>query len=194
MTERARMDETLGMLRADFDRQAGRSVALPIAGALVWAGVGLAALVLPERPATLALLFGSGAIFPLGLAVAALLRERLLDNRNPLARLMGLCVLMINLLWALHLTLLAGDPRYLPLSLGIGLGLHWVVFSWVIQHPVGIIHAVVRTALATGLWWLFPAHPITAVAAAVVIAYLYAITALASRRLHAERAEVRPLM
>lgn len=187
------MDDTLGMLRADFERQAGRSLALPIAGALVWMGVGLVALVLPERPATLALLFGSGAIFPLGLAVAALLRERLLDNRNPLARLMGLCVLMVNLLWALHLTLLAGDASYLPLSLGIGLGLHWVVFSWIIQHPVGIVHAVMRTVLATGLWWLFPAHPITAVAAAVVVAYLYAITALASRQLHTDRAEIRPL-
>jgi hypothetical protein len=44
------MDETLGMLCADFERQAGRSLILPIVGALVWAGAGLAALVLPKRP------------------------------------------------------------------------------------------------------------------------------------------------
>jgi hypothetical protein len=44
------------------------------------------------------------------------------------------------------------------------------------------VHTVLRTALATGLWWLFPVHPITAVAAAVVMAYLYAIAALATRR------------
>ncbi|PDW00235.1 DUF7010 family protein [Candidatus Chloroploca asiatica] len=176
------MDHPLTTLRADFDAQAGRSLALPLAGAIVWAVIGLAALLLPQRPATLLLLFGSGAIFPLGLALAALLRERLLDNTNPLAKLMGLCVLMVNLLWALHLTLLSRDPALLPLSLGIGLGLHWIVFSWIIQHPLGIVHTVLRTVLATGLWWLFPVHPITAVAAAVVLAYLYSIVALATRR------------
>jgi hypothetical protein len=176
------VDQTLTTLRADFDAQAGRSLALPLAGALVWAVIGIAALFLPQRPATLLLLFGSGAIFPLGLALAALLRERLMNNTNPLATLMELCVLMVNLLWALHFTLLIRDPALLPLSLGIGLGLHWIVFGWIIGHPLGIVHTVLRTALATGLWWLFPAHPISAVAAAVVVAYLYAIGALATRR------------
>lgn len=176
------MNELLAALRADYDRHAGRSLSLPIAGALVWAVVGLASLVLPERPATLALLFATGAIFPLGLAIARPLGERLMDNPNPMARLMAMCVLMVNLLWALHLSLLARDPAYVPLSLGIGLGLHWVVFSWIINHPLGTIHAVLRTALVTGLWWLFPAHPIPAVAAAVVVSYLYAIGALAARR------------
>lgn len=175
-------EKALQVLRAEFDRHAGRSIALPLAGAIVWAVVGIAALLLPTRPATLVLLFGSGAIFPLGLGLAALLRERLLDNPSPLARLMALCVLMVNLLWALHLTLLGQNPAYVPLSLGIGLGLHWIVFSWIINHPLGIIHALLRTALATGLWWLFPEQPITAVAAAVVVSYLYSIAALIARR------------
>lgn len=118
------MHGPLGAVRADFDRQAGRSLALPLAGAIIWTIVGIAALFLPLRPAILLLLFGSGAIFPLGLALARLLHERLLDNSNPLARLMALCILMVNLLWALHLTLLNRDPALLPLSLGIGLGLH----------------------------------------------------------------------
>lgn len=188
------MNDSLETLRADFDAQAGRSLALPLAGALVWAVIGLAALFLPQRPATLLLLFGSGAIFPLGLALAALLRERLMNNTNPLAKLMGLCVLMVNLLWALHLTLLSRDPALLPLSLGIGLGLHWIVFSWIIQHPLGIVHTVLRTGLATGLWWLFPVYAITVVAAAIVIAYLYAIAALATRRRNNQPAvEVQPV-
>jgi hypothetical protein len=124
------MHTTLDVLRADFDVQAGRSLALPIAGAVVWAVVGTSVLILPPRPATFVLLFGSGAIFPLGIAIAALLRERLLSNRNPLAQLMALCVLMVNLLWALHLMLLVrGDAAILPLSLGIGLGLNWIVFG-----------------------------------------------------------------
>ncbi|MBX3000348.1 MAG: hypothetical protein KF893_17625 [Caldilineaceae bacterium] len=171
----------LTVLRAEFIQAAGRSLSLPIAGALVWTIVGIAALILPQSTATYVLLFGSGAIFPIGLAVARVLGENLIANTNPLSRLMGLCVLMVNLLWALHLTLLFTEARVFPLSLGIGLGLHWVVFSWIIGHPVGTIHAVLRTFLATGLWWLLPAHPISAVALGVVVAYGYAIFILIRR-------------
>jgi hypothetical protein len=171
----------LTALRAAFEAEAGRALALPIAGAMVWAGVGLAALGLPHRTATFALLFASGAIFPLGLAIARGLGENPLASSNPLSRLMGLSVLMVNLLWALHLTLLFTESGLFPLSLGIGLGLHWVVFSWVIGHPVGTIHAVLRTVLATGLWWALPAHPISAVSLGVVMAYGFSIVVLLRR-------------
>lgn len=64
--------------------------------------------------------------------------------------------LMVSLLWAVHITLLFAAPSFIPLTLGIRLGLHWVIFSWIIDHPVGIIHAVVRTALVTAAWRLLP--------------------------------------
>ena len=126
----------------------------------------------------------TGAIFPIGLLVAVVLGERLLNNTNPLAKLMGMCVLMVNLLWAVHITLLYIAPTLISLTLGISLGLHWIVFSWIIQHPLGIIHTIARTILITAAWWLFPEHRISAVAGAVVITYLYAIIALRSRRLN----------
>ncbi len=157
---------------------------MPIAGAIVWTIAGVAALVLPSNTATFVLLFSTGAIFPLGLLLARALSEKLVDNSNPLARLMGLAVLMVNLLWALHLTLFSQDMALLPLSLGIGLGIHWVVFSWIIGNPLGTIHAIGRTALTTALWWLLPGQPQAAVAAGVVIAYLYSIVALGRRKLN----------
>lgn len=172
---------SIEMLRADYEAQAGRSLALPIAGATVWAIVAVAGLILPNRPATLFLLFATGAMFPLALVLSRLLGERLLDNTSPLAKLMGLSVLMVNLLWALHLTAVFDAPAYVPLTIGIGLGLHWVTFSWVIGHPVGVVHAVARTLLVTAAWWLFSDARIAAVAAAVVIAYLYSIVVLAGR-------------
>ena len=52
------------------------------------------------RTATFVLLFGTGAIFPVALGLSRLLRERILYNTNPLAKLMALSVLMVNLLWA----------------------------------------------------------------------------------------------
>ena len=182
LSRRTSAPDHLAALRTDFDDHAGRSLALPVAGAIVWSAIGVAALVLPPTTASLLLLFGTGTIFPLGLAVAQLLGERLIDNPSPLAALMGRCVLMVNLLWAVHLTVFAVAPTYLPLTVGIGLGLHWIVFGWIIGDPVGLIHAMTRTALVAAAWWLIPTHRISAVAAAVVATYGYAIYALATRR------------
>ncbi|MCZ2860859.1 CPBP family intramembrane metalloprotease [Blastococcus sp. VKM Ac-2987] len=170
-------------LRADFARHAGRSLALPLAGAFVWAVVGIVTLFLPASTATLVLPFATGAIFPLGMVIAQRLGERLLDNPSVLAGLTGRCVIMVNLLWAVHLTVFALAPSHLPLTLGIGLGLHWVAFGWIIGHPLGLVHAIARTLSVTAAWWLVPDHRISAVAAAVVISDGYALCALATRPL-----------
>ena len=175
------MHTTLSTLRSDYDVHAGRSIALPGAGAIAWTVVALSGLFLAPRPATLVLLVATGLVFPLALALARPLGERLVDNPNPLATLMGRSVLMVNLLWAVHLTLLAHDWSFLPLTLAIGLGLHWVVFGWVIAHHVGLVHAVGRTLLVTVAWWAFPDARVSAVAIAVVAAYAYAIVVLARR-------------
>jgi len=176
------MHHPLTTLRQEYDRHAGRSIALPIAGAIVWTVVAIAGAVLEARPATFVLLFGTGLAFPLALALARPLGEHLIDNPSPLAGLMGRSVVMVNLLWAVHLTLAVQDWAYLPLTLGIGLGLHWVVFGWVIGHPVGLVHAALRTVLVTAAWWAFPDARVSAVAAAVVLTYGYALAVLASRR------------
>lgn len=95
----------LDFYRKDFEQSANRSVSLPIAGAIVWLAAGLLSTQLSDRMGVLVLIFGSGVIFPLGLLVARLRGESLVSSANPLAKLMGLCVLMVNLLWAVHIPL-----------------------------------------------------------------------------------------
>jgi len=58
---------TLEEYRKDFDISANRSVSMPIAGAIVWLVVGLLSTQLDEEAGVLALLFGTGAIFPVAL-------------------------------------------------------------------------------------------------------------------------------
>src|SRR5690625_4102651 len=113
------MTAALAHLRADYDTQAGKSLALPLAGATVWAAAGIVSLFVSPRNATFVLILATGVIFPLGLLFARVLRENLLNNTNPLAKLMALCVLMVNLLWAVHLTLLYTAPNLIPLTLEI---------------------------------------------------------------------------
>jgi len=157
-------------------------MSLPIAGMTVWCVVAVLGVVLPPKAAILALVFATGAIFPLALAIARWRGEQLLENANPLAKLMGICVLMVNLLWAVHIPLLMHAPQFVPLSLGIALGLHWMVYSWIIGHPLGYRHAILRTAGLAAVWFAFPAHPVTASAVVVVAAYAITIGEMRLRR------------
>ena len=87
---------------------------------------------------------------------------------------MGTCVVMVNLLWAVHIPLVIYAPTFVPLSLGIGLGLHWMVYSWIIAHPLGYQHAILRTIGLLAVWFAVPAHLVTA--SALVIVATYAVT------------------
>jgi len=172
---------TLNELREDFERGANRSVSMPLAGAIVWLGVALLSLVFEPPISTLILLFGTGAIFPLGMLISKVRNEALISSKNPLAVLIGQGVIMVNLLWAVHIPLFLYAPSFVPLSLGIGLGLHWVLYSWIVGHPVGLIHAILRTALVIVAWSMFPEQQILAVGLAIVVAYSLSIYQMLTR-------------
>lgn len=173
------MNDTLDALRHDYRLRTGRSIALPLAGTVVWTVVGCAGAVLPASTAALVLLFGSGVIFPLGLLLGRLLGEDVMGRENPLSRLMGAAVGMVNLLWPIHILFYLRDPSSLPLTVGIALGIHWIVFGWIAGHPAGAFHAVARTALVTAVWIALPEMRFVAVPAAVVGVYAVTIAWLA---------------
>jgi hypothetical protein len=175
------MSETLYDLRLAYEQETNRSLSMSRAGAFVWLVIAVCGYLLPENRATVAMLFGTGLIFLLALLVAKLGGENLTGRLNPLSRLMGLSVLMVNLLWAVHLPLLVGAPRFFPLSLGVGLGIHWIVYSWIIQHPIGLIHAIWRTGLVVSAWVAFPEDGLLAVPVVIVIVYVISLV-LMNRR------------
>lgn len=177
------MSLSLQSLRYQFDQESNRAMSLPMAGAIVWAIIGVLGWVLEPYTALFAMLFLSGAIFPLGLLFAYFRNEKLLNTQNPLAKLIGSCVLMVNLLWALHIPLIIYAPEFLPLSLGIGLGLHWVVYSWVVQHPVGVMHAVIRTLVLLVLWVALPEWRMIALPFAITAVYMLSLVQMQRRPL-----------
>ena len=175
------MTDSLQDLRTAYERQTNRALSMPLAGALVWSMIALAGSLVPERQALFVMLFGTGLIFPIALGIAKLRREDLTGRLNPLSRLMGMSVLMVNLLWAVHLPLLLGAPRFFSLSLGIGLGIHWIVYSWIIQHPVGLVHAILRTGLVVSAWSAFPHDRLLVVPLVIVVVYLISLVWMARR-------------
>ncbi|CAM3696198.1 DUF7010 family protein [Rheinheimera salexigens] len=174
---------TLVEYRENFEQGSNRAVSMPIAGAIVWAVVAALSTQVDSRFAVYILLFATGAIFPLALLIAKFRHENLVSAQNPLAKLMGMCVLMVNLLWAVHIPLLLNAPEFVPLSLGVGLGLHWVVYSWIVSHPVGLIHAVLRAVLIVLAWYVFPDARVLAIASVIVLVYLLSIYQMLTREL-----------
>jgi ethanolamine transporter EutH len=159
-------------------------LAMPIAGTLAWAAIGVAGLMLPQAQAVWAVYIGTGMIFYLGLVVARFTGEDLLGRRrkgNPFDALFMRSVLMAWLVFAIAIPFARVDPTSLPLTVGILAGLMWLPFGWIIQHWVGTFHAVTRTVLCLAAWYAFPDQRFVVIPLVIVAIYLVSIVALTSR-------------
>lgn len=175
--------------RLSLDQQhaqflSNRFLAMPIAGAISWTGIGIAGAILPLRGAVWALYIGTGMIFYIALPIARLTGEDLLGRErkgNFFDRIFLLSILMALLVFAIAIPFFRIEPTSLPLSIGILGGLMWVPFSGLIRHWVGLFHAFARTGLSLLAWHLFPDARFTAIPAVIVAIYLVSIYVLARR-------------
>lgn len=173
---------SLDALRAEYGRQ--RFLAMPIAGTIGWTLAGIAGALLPTRTASLAMFVCVGMVFGIGVIVGRLIGEPIIDRSKPqseLDRLFMMSILMANLVWAIAIPFYMTDPSSLPLSLGILAGLMWVPFSWLIQHWVGLFHAIARTVLIVVAWHAYPQQRFVVIPAVIVAIYLVSIYVLATR-------------
>ncbi|MEO8673426.1 MAG: hypothetical protein ABI411_19090, partial [Tahibacter sp.] len=174
---------TLDEMRLDFINRRNGCLSLPITGCIVWSLAAIAGFYAPPAYANSILIICYFLLIPISIAIARIRGEQVRGGaENPLLRLAALCRLMVTLLWGIHLPLLFLAPELFPLSMAIGFGIHWIVFSWTVGHPVGLIHASLRTFLVIAAWFCFPNNRMSAVSIAVVIAYLISVAQLASLR------------
>ncbi len=177
-------DRTLNELRAEFGRS--RFLAFPIAGAIAWSAAGVFGAILPDAgSASIALFLCMPAIFPIALLISRFTGEDVFGakDQNELDRLFVLGIVMASLVWGIVIPFWMVEPSSLPLGVGILAGLMWVPLSWMLQHWVGLFHAIARTVLVVTAWFLFPDHRFVAIPVVVVIVYLISIVALVTRRL-----------
>lgn len=159
-------------------------LAMPIAGTIAWAAIGIAGMVLPLKQAAWALFIGTGMIFYLGLIVARFTGEDLLGRKrpgNPFDALFMRTVLMAWLVFAIALPFFRIEPTSLPLSVGILAGLMWLPFGWIVQHWVGSFHAITRTVLCLAAYYMFPQQRFVVIPVVIVGIYLVTIVALVRR-------------
>jgi hypothetical protein len=181
----ARQPQSLRSLdeqRAEYARR--RGLAMPLAGAIVWTLISIAGAFMPPVLVVWSLFIGTGFIAYFGILLSRFTGENFLDKNKPknvFDNLFFHCVAMALLVYAIAIPFFRVDYTSLPLTVGILSGLMWVPFSWIIQHWVGIFHAVARTILVTAAWYLAPHHRFVLIPAIIVSVYVITIGILEQR-------------
>jgi hypothetical protein len=173
---------SLDAQRAEFARR--RGLAMPLAGMIIWTLIGIGGALLPPILAVWSLFIGTGFIAYLGMMLSRFTGENFLERNKPKNAFDGLflhCVAMALLVYAIAIPFFRVDYTSLPLTVGILAGLMWVPLSWIIQHWVGIFHAVARTLLVTAAWYLAPHHRFVVIPAVIVALYGVTIIILEQR-------------
>jgi hypothetical protein len=173
---------SLDQQRHEFSQR--RFLAMPLAGAIAWAAIGVAGACMTPIHAVWALFIATGSIVYLGMLLSRFTGENFLDKsrpKNTFDSLFLLTILMALLVYAIAIPFFLQDYSSLPLSVGILTGLMWIPLSWIIQHWVGIFHGVCRTVLVLAAWYLFPAQRLVAIPVVIVVMYLVTMLVFESR-------------
>lgn len=168
--------------REDFKNN--RFIAMPLAGTIVWALLGISAPFVSELTITWMLYIGTGAIFYLGAGLSYLTGERLFAKsvaKNSFDWLFFVGMAMSLMVFAIALPVAAIDHTTVPLSIGILAGLMWMPLSWAIEHWVGYFHTIARTFGIVVAWYLFPDARVEAISAVIVAVYIVSLITLERR-------------
>lgn len=161
-------------------------LATPIAGLIAWLVVGIGGLILSTTGKVWLLFIATGSIVYLGMFVSKFTGENFLDKTRPsntFNKLFFLTVGQAILVYAIAIPFFLIDYSSLPLTVGILTGLMWLPLSWIIDHWVGIFHAITRTVLVLTLWYMLPEQRFVAIPFAIVVLYIITIAILMNRKL-----------
>jgi hypothetical protein len=172
------LDSSLRDLKADFLATSTQS--MPIAGILFWAVVAVAALRLNPNQLGLLVLFGSGAIFPVGILIDRLTQRKVAvaSAANPVTQMFLQSLALVAITWPLVILAArqAHDANLIVLGGAILMGIIWIPYGWAADDPVGLQHAIGRGLLSyVAFVYLPPPYKATGISCAVLLAYLYSL-------------------
>lgn len=175
---------TLEEQRIEFSNQ--KLLATPLSGLIVWTIIGIIGVFCSDFTAVWSIFIGTGSIVYLALLVSNLTGEDFLDKtkpKNEFDKLFFFTVAQALLAYSIAIPFFIVDYSSLPMTVGVLTGFMWLPLSWIINHWVGIFHAIFRTAVVVGLWYLLPEYRFVAIPFAIVLTYLITIVILKNRRI-----------
>lgn len=163
--------QSLKREKARFFVETRGAVYLPMAGSIYWLALAIAGYFLPGRTWCLVVLTATGLAFLLGLFVARPIVAKL-SLKSPLASLFLPALLPVALSYGITIPAFYTEISLVPLTWAIGLASHWPAFGWIYGNSTYIVHAVVRTVLAAGIWFLLPEGRFTLLPLAISLVYV----------------------
>lgn len=160
-----------------------RFLAMPLAGAIAWALVGLAGLMLSERWHLLAVFVLTGCIAYLGMGLSKLTGEDFLakKDKNRFDQLFFLSMGQALLTYAIAIPVAVVRPDTAVFTVGMLTGFMWLPCAWLMGQWVPAFHAVARTLLILLAWWLAPTQGMVWVPVIILAMYAISITSLERR-------------
>jgi len=168
--------------KREFARR--RGLAMPLAGLIAWLIIGIGGLFLPKIVEVWLLFGATGSVVYLGISLSRFTGENFLDRNRPKNAFDALffhTVAMALLVYAIAIPFFLVDYTSLPLTVGVLSGLMWLPMSWLMDHWVGLFHAIARTALVTAAWYLFPGARFVVIPFVIVAIYGVTILVLEQR-------------
>lgn len=175
--------KTLDQQLAEFRAQ--RGLAMPLAGMLVWALIGVSSFILTPNQQIMAVFFGTGAIVYIAMALSRLTGENMRFKKKAERNFFETCFLaavgMSCLVYAITIPFFLENYLALPFAVAVQSGLMWLVYGAVVGAPVAIVHAFVRTAGCTIAYLLAPQEGFWLQPLIVVACYAFSIPLLERR-------------
>ena len=170
---------TFQEMRLNFITRRKGSMALPMTGIIVYSAAAVLSLIFDPQWHNLVLTLCFWSIMPIGAVMMKIRGEELGSPReNPLFGLAAKARVMALSTWAIHIMVWIYAPELFPVTIGICFALHWVIFSWTLNHPVGYIHLAMRIMFVIAAWHLVPSNRMGAVAAGIALAYAISVMML----------------
>ncbi len=181
---------TLEQQKEEFKQK--KLLASPIAGLIAWSAVAVSGFFLPDQITVWVLFIATGSIVYLAMGISKFTGEDYLDKskpKNTFDTLFFFTVTQAILVYSIAIPFFIENYTSLPLTVGILTGLMWVPLSWIIDHWVGLFHAITRTISILVLWYLFPTHRFVSIPLAIVVIYAISIFILVKRPTKIEKTE-----
>ncbi|HZL26365.1 MAG TPA: hypothetical protein VFC39_07540 [Acidobacteriaceae bacterium] len=161
-----------------FRLRGGYPVAL--AGAVWWAGMGLAGYRLHTHLQWILLTFYCTALlFPLAILFGRLFRNNFMADRTAVSEVIFPAMGSMLLFWPMAITAFWVCPELVPLILGVGMSIMWPVVGWSYgRTALYSTHAVVRAVVCFVLWRWLPSGRFTVLPLAVSAIYLATVVVL----------------
>jgi len=181
---------TLEQQKEEFKQK--KLLASPIAGLIAWSAVAVSGLFFPDQITVWVLFIATGSIVYLAMGISKFTGEDYLDKNKPkntFDTLFFFTVTQAILVYSIAIPFFIENYTSLPLTVGILTGIMWVPLSWIIDHWVGLFHAIARTISILALWYLFPTIRFVSIPLAIVVIYAVSIFIFVKRPTKSESTE-----